>query len=81
VITAVNRRPIGNRSDWQAAVAAHKPGETISVEFTRHGVASRTKITLVEDPRMEVVTLESTGATLSADQKRMREAWLASRRR
>ena len=81
VITAVNRRPIGNRSDWQAAVAAHKPGETISVEFTRHGVAARTKITLVEDPRMEVVTLESTGATLSADQKRMREAWLASRRR
>jgi hypothetical protein len=30
---------------------------------------------------MEVVTLESTGGTLSADQKAMRDAWLGSRRK
>ena len=80
-ITAIDGQPIANPDDWRRAVRTHKPGETILVDFTRRGVASTTRITLVEDPTMEIVTLESTGGTLSADQKRMREGWLASRRR
>ena len=80
-ITAVDGQPIANPDDWHRAVRAHKPGESIRVDFARRGVASTTRITLVEDPTMEIVTLESTGGTLSADQKRMREGWLASRQR
>ena len=67
--------------DWQAAIRGHKPGESIPVEFTRHGTLVKTTIALAEDPTVEVVTLESTGAALTADQKRMRDAWLASQRR
>jgi predicted metalloprotease with PDZ domain len=81
VITAVDRQPVANPDDWRAAIRAKKPGETILVDFTRRGAASQTRITLAEDPTMEIVTLESAGGTLSADQKRMREDWLAPRRR
>jgi predicted metalloprotease with PDZ domain len=80
VITAVDSQPIANRDDWHTALRAKKPGETILVDFTRRGVASKARIILIEDPTMEIVTLESTGGTLSADQRRMREAWLASKR-
>jgi predicted metalloprotease with PDZ domain len=81
VITAVDKQLIANPDDWQTAIRAKKPGETVRVDFTRRGAASQTRITLAEDPTMEIVTLESAGGTLSADQKRMREDWLAPRRR
>jgi predicted metalloprotease with PDZ domain len=81
VITAADGRAIGNQEDWQAAVRAHKPGDRMNVEFNRHGISKTTTIALAEDPTMEVVTLESTGGTLSADQKAMRDGWLASKRR
>ncbi len=81
VITAIDKQLIASPDDWQTAIRAKKPGETILVDFTRRGAASQTRITLAEDPRMEIVTLESTGGTLPADQKRMREDWLAPKRR
>ena len=43
------------------------------IQFTRHGAEFRGVITLVEDPGVEVVSLESTGGTLSADQKAFRD--------
>ncbi len=81
LITSADGKPIAAMDDWQAAIRAHKPGESIPVEFTRHGTLVKTTVALAEDPTVEVVTLESTGAALTADQKRMRDAWLASQRR
>src|SRR3954468_9620250 len=81
LITSADGKPIAAMDDWQAAIRAHKPGESIPVEFTRHGTLVKTTVVFAEDPTVEVVTMESTGGTLTADQKRMRDAWLASRRR
>ena len=81
LITAVDGTAIATQDDWQAALRAHKPGDQMSVEFNRHGASEKTTIAIAEDPTMEVVTLESTGGTLSADQKAMRDSWLASKRR
>ncbi len=78
-ITSLDGKAVGSLDDFQSVLRAHKPGDQIAVEFTRHGAAHRTTMTLAEDPTMEVVTLESTGGTLSADQKMMRDAWLASK--
>ena len=80
VLTSADGRPIATIEDWQAAVRAHKPDDSMAVELTRHGTAVKTTIAVAADPTVEVVTLESTGATLSADQKMMRDAWLRSRR-
>jgi hypothetical protein len=38
-------------------------------------------ITPVEDPRIEIVPVEKTGAALGADQQQARDAWLSSRQK
>ncbi len=81
VITAADGKPIATLDEWQAAVAAHKPGDSMPVEFSRHGSIVKATVKVEEDPTMEVVTLESTGGTLSAAQKALRDGWLGSRRK
>ena len=81
VITSADGKAVGNIADWQAAIRAHKPGDSMPVELDRHGTKVRTSITLADDPTVEVVTLESTGATLSAAQTSMRDGWLSTKRR
>jgi predicted metalloprotease with PDZ domain len=81
LITSADGKPIAAMDDWQTAVRAHKPGDSMAVELNRHGTVVKTSITIAEDPTVEVVTLESTGAALTADQQMMRDAWLGSRRR
>ncbi len=61
----------------QAAIKSRKPGDRLTVTYKRRGGATgTTTITLKEDPSLEAVTLESTGATLTPDQKAFRESWL-----
>ena len=81
LITAADGKAIATLDDWQAAVRVHKPGDSMPVEFTRHGSTVKATVTVEEDPTVEVVTLESTGGTLSADQKAMRDGWLRSKRK
>lgn len=58
-------------------VGRHRPGDTVQVEFVdRAGNARTTRIVLAEDPRSEVVPIESAGGVLTASQKAFREAWL-----
>jgi predicted metalloprotease with PDZ domain len=81
LITSADGKPITAMDDWQMAVRAHKPGESMAVELNRHGTVVKTSIAIAEDPTVEVVTLESTGAALTTDQQMMRDAWLGSKRR
>ena len=81
VIAALDGTGTPSVEQLQSVLRAHKPGDRIAVEFTRHGTAHRTTLTLADDPAVEAVTLESTGGTLTADQKAMRDAWLASKQR
>ena len=81
VITSADGKAVGSLADWQAAIRAHKPGDSMPVELDRHGTKVRTSITLADDPTVEVVTLESTGATLSAAQTSMRDGWLSTKKR
>lgn len=80
LITSADGKAISTTEEWQAAVRAHKPGDSMAVEFNRHGTIVKASLVVAEDPTVEVVTLESTGATLSANQKMMRDGWLASKR-
>ena len=77
VITHADGKPVTGLEDWQAAVRAHKPGDQMPIQFTRHGAEFRAVLTLVEDPTLEVVSLESTAAALSPAQKAFRDGWLA----
>lgn len=62
-------------------LARQQPGASVPVVFVRRG-GERVNgtITLTEDPRVEIVTLEQTGATPTDAQRRFREAWLGTPR-
>ena len=81
IILAIGDHQITSRDDVNAAITGRKPGDTVTVQFQRRGTSRplRTTLTVAEDPELEVVTLESTGAIPSREQKAFRSAWLDSR--
>lgn len=63
--------------DVASIVRRHKPGDIIQVEYVdRTGIAKTVKLTLEEDPAIGLVSVESTGAPLTAAQAAFRAAWL-----
>ena len=53
----------------------------MTVAYTRNGTPAQATLVAAEDPALEVVTVESTGAALSREQKTFREGWLRSGRK
>jgi predicted metalloprotease with PDZ domain len=78
-ITAIGDAKVATTEQVDAVLRKHKPGDTVRVTFTRRGETVRADVVLEEDPRIEIVTLESTGKTPSAAQKALRDAWLSGR--
>ena len=79
VIVEIDGRQIGRVEDVEAAIAARRPGSTIAVRVLRRGTPASASVTLVDDPSLELVTLESTGGTPTEEQMQFRRAWLGSR--
>lgn len=76
----VDGQKIASDTDLVNALARHKPGETIAIVFVdRTGTAKTARVALVEDPHLEVVPAEKSGATLSAAEQQFRDRWLKSR--
>ncbi len=67
---------VSSPEQLEALVGRHHPGDHVDVVFLRHGVETTADAVLDEDQRVEVVTAESTGATLSPAQQAFRDAWL-----
>jgi predicted metalloprotease with PDZ domain len=70
---------VRSADELQAWLAARKPGDRVPVDFVRGGRPLTTTVTLAEDPRLELVTLEATGARPSPQELAFRQAWLGSR--
>jgi predicted metalloprotease with PDZ domain len=67
---------------WDDALSKRKPGERVALRFVRRsGETVNTTIALEEDPRVDVVLIEKSGGTLTDDQRRFRDSWLASQQR
>ena len=79
VIVDVDGTPVAG-GVLQSALKSRKPGDRLAVTFKRrNGATGKAAIVLKEDPAMEVVPIESSGAALTAGQKAFRDAWLGSR--
>jgi predicted metalloprotease with PDZ domain len=70
---------VTSADDVNRAIGRHKPGDTVAVVFSgRTGEAKTVTVTLIEDPRLELVPIESTGAALTAAQRTFRDRWLGN---
>lgn len=78
-IVSLGGEPVSGPGDVARIAAARPLGTSLPIEYEQRGRRVRTSITFVEDPSVEVVTLEQAGETPSPAQVRFRGAWLGSR--
>ena len=78
VLTALDGELVTSAGDVARILRTRRPGDTVEVGYQRRGQPFESVMTLVEDPGVEIVTLESTGSRLSAEQTNFRSAWLGS---
>ena len=75
----IDGQHIAGQNDVSAALARKKPGDVVSIVFVDRAGSSRTgRVTLGEDPHLEVVPVEQ-GGTLTPAQRAFRDRWLGAR--
>ncbi|MDX1395886.1 MAG: PDZ domain-containing protein [Gemmatimonadota bacterium] len=79
VIVSIGGLALTDDDSWQAVKAAHTPGDEVEIMYRSRGATHTGRLTFVADPRVEVVPYESVGLEISAEQRALREGWLASR--
>ncbi|RZK43867.1 MAG: M61 family peptidase [Pedobacter sp.] len=57
---------------------SHKPGEIIKVNYSYYGEEKSTSIALIENPALELVSIEKNGGVLTASMQEFRNKWLGS---
>jgi predicted metalloprotease with PDZ domain len=78
-IVSIDGKVIDSPAAVDRALARLAPGVTIPVRFARRGEPEQTtRVTLVEDPALEIVPIERTGRALGDAARRVRDAWLGA---
>ena len=78
-LVSLDGTALTSMASYDGVMARHKAGDTVALRFVRRsGETVNAMLLLDEDPRIEVLPLETTGGTLTADQKRFRDSWLNS---
>jgi predicted metalloprotease with PDZ domain len=76
----IDGQKVASDADLAAALARHKPGDSVSIAFVdRTGTTKTASVTLAEDPHLEVVPAETAGAPLTQEIRQFRDRWLSSR--
>jgi predicted metalloprotease with PDZ domain len=76
-IRQIDGRSIRSVAEVTDLLSRHKPGDRIEMTFVdRSGAIKSTTVTLEEDPSLELVTVEATGAAPTAAQRAFRDRWL-----
>ncbi|MFC5272182.1 M61 family metallopeptidase [Adhaeribacter terreus] len=76
ILLKLNGKKITSAKSLENILKKHKPGDNVILEFEQRGQVKKTTVTLIENPDMEVVTIEKTGKTLSDSTKKLRDSWL-----
>jgi predicted metalloprotease with PDZ domain len=81
-IVSLDGTELSSPAALEQVLARHAPGDTIPIRFVRRsGEIVNTTVKLEEDPRIEIVPVERTGGTLTAEKKKFRDEWLNSAKR
>ena len=62
-------------------LTSKRPGDRVTVEFMRRGILTTATIVLEEDPRLELLPIETIGGRLTDGQRAFRAGWLGSKAR
>ena len=78
-IDSIDGRAIRSAEDLEMLRDAMTPGDTVRVAYEQRGVRGVVPVVVQEDSRVEVVTYESAGRTVTAAMRRLRGEWLSSK--
>jgi len=79
VLLSIAGKGVSGVQQVSELLAAHAPGDTVEVVFDKRGETRTELVSLVQDPRIEVVTYEAAGKRLTEEMQAFRESWLTSR--
>jgi predicted metalloprotease with PDZ domain len=79
-LLVVNGKTIDDYGDLEDALRRARPGDAVTLRVRRRGSAAPETVTVaaIEDPRVEIVTVESSGGRVTDAQRRFRDGWLHS---
>jgi predicted metalloprotease with PDZ domain len=70
---------VTSAEDVSAVLGRHRPGDRVTIAYVdRTGASKTTAVLLAENPHVEVVPIESTGASFTPAQRAFRDSWLKS---
>jgi len=78
IIVSLGGSRVASPADVDRALMARKPGDSLQVVYDRHGERVTAVLKLVADPTLELVPAEEAGQTLTDEQRKFRDSWLAS---
>ena len=78
-ITAIDGKTLATDDDLRAAIAAHKPGDKVTIAFDGRAGHREATMTIEENPALQVVTFEDAGMTPTDQQLAFRAKWLSTR--
>lgn len=78
-ILALDGKSITTAEDIASVLTARKPGDVVEITFEQRGRTRTVPLTLAEDDRLEVVTYEAAGKSVTKAMRQFRNDWLGSR--
>lgn len=78
-IVAVDGEPAASVEALDQILRRHRPGDRLRVSIRRRGASEDVTLIATEDPRLEILPIESAGGHLTAEQRAFRDAWLGSK--
>lgn len=77
-ILRVDDRPMTSEGAWDQMLAAHHPGDVVSIVWMQRGAQREARLTLASAPFITIETNEQAGLPVSEAQRAFRENWLGS---
>jgi predicted metalloprotease with PDZ domain len=78
-IVSIDGHLIRAQTDLDTFLAAHRPGDQVTIAFEQRGRNRTERLVLAEDDRLEIVAYEAAGRQVTPAMRRLREGWLGSR--
>ncbi len=78
-ILKMDGRLVSRNDELTSILKTHKPGDRIAVEYKHRDEQKTAMLEMAESPRLQVVTYEDAGKTVSEAMQTFRKAWLGSR--
>lgn len=78
-LVSIDGRNIASADDFNAVLAAHKPGDVAPLVYESRGQHIEGRVTFAESPRIEIVPFEKSGEAVTPEIETFRQNWLGEK--